>query len=406
MNLEVKAIKSVANMEKRPLGLRQIYLWPSLALMALTTILGVAISWELTRSNPKLGVEAILPHLLAWALLFLAFFLLISWLSRRLALRLKLVARAVERVAAGNYQERVQVQGSREMRQLASAFNHMAEALGESREREIKLLEETSQMEALKELDRLKTDFLATISHELRTPLTLITGYAELLSSREKLSPRGQEMAQTALRESQRMASLVDDLLDLSRMETEGLELHKEPINLIRLIEERLAYFSVLSPQHHLETRIPHGLPWIMADRARISQAINNLLDNAIKYSPNGGTITVDLLRQATAIVVSVEDKGVGITPEKQKLLFTKFYRADEFLKLAVRGTGLGLALCKYIVEAHGGRIWAESQKDLGSTFSFSLPIYQNAAMAPSKSIALFPPAPQYQAGVEGNQQK
>jgi len=406
MNLEVKAIKSVANMEKRPLGLRQIYLWPSLALMALTTILGVAISWELTRSNPKLGVEAILPHLLAWALLFLAFFLLISWLSRRLALRLKLVARAVERVAAGNYQERVQVQGSREMRQLASAFNHMAEALGESREREIKLLEETSQMEALKELDRLKTDFLATISHELRTPLTLITGYAELLSSREKLSPRGQEMAQTALRESQRMASLVDDLLDLSRMETEGLELHKEPVNLIRLIEERLAYFSVLSPQHHLETRIPHGLPWIMADRARISQAINNLLDNAIKYSPNGGTITVDLLRQATAIVVSVEDKGVGITPEKQKLLFTKFYRADEFLKLAVRGTGLGLALCKYIVEAHGGRIWAESQKDLGSTFSFSLPIYQNAAMAPSKSIALFPPAPQYQAGVEGNQQK
>jgi signal transduction histidine kinase len=292
------------------------------------------------------------------------------------------------------------------MRQLATAFNHMAEALGESRERETKLLEEMSKLEALKELDRLKTDFLATISHELRTPLTLIIGYAELLSSREKLSPRGQEMAQTALRESRRMARLVDDLLDLSRIETGGLELHREPVNLIRLTEESLANFSVLSPQHHLETRIPHGLPWIMADRARISQAINNLLDNAIKYSPNGGTITVELLRHATAVMVSVKDQGVGIPPEKLKLLFTKFYRADEFLKLAVRGTGLGLALCKYIVEAHGGRIWVESQEDLGSTFSFTLPIYQNAAKAPSNSIALFPPPPQHQAGVEGNQQK
>ena len=402
----MKAIKSVTNTEKRPLGLRQIYLWPSLALMTLATILGVAISWELAGSNRELGVEAILPHLLAWALLFLAFSLLISWLSQRLSLQLEHLARAVERVAAGNYQERVPVQGSREMRHLATVFNYMAEALGESREREIELLGEMGQMEALKELDRLKTDFLATISHELRTPLTLITGYAELISSREKLSPRGREMAQTALRESRHMARLVDDLLDLSRMETEGLELHKEPVNLIRLIEESLANFSVLSPQHHLETRIPHGLPWIMADRARISQAVNHLLDNAIKYSPNGGTITVELLRQATAVMVSVRDQGVGIPPEKQKLLFTKFYRADEFLKLAVRGTGLGLALCKYIVEAHGGRIWAESQKDLGSTFSFSLPIYQNAAMAPSKSIALFPPAPQHQAGVERNQQQ
>ena len=403
--MKVKYIKGVANTEKRPLGLRQIYLWPSLALMALATFLAVR-AWQLVGGHPEIGVGAILPRLLAWSVLFLSFSLLISWLSQRLSLQLEHLARAVERVAAGNYQERVPVQGSREMHQLASAFNHMAEALGDSREREIKLLEETSQMEALNELERLKTDFLATVSHKLRTPLTLITGYAELLSSREKLSPRGQEMAQTALRESQRMASLVDDLLDLSRMETEGLELHKEPVNLIRLIEERLAYFSVLSPRHHLETRIPHGLPWIMADRARISQAINNLLDNAIKYSPNGGTVTVELLRQATAVVVSVEDKGVGITPEKQKLLFTKFYRADEFLKLAVRGAGVGLALCKYIVEAHGGRIWAESQEDLGSTFSFSLPIYQNAAMAPSKSIALFPPAPQHQAGVEGNQQK
>ncbi|HJW88400.1 MAG TPA: histidine kinase dimerization/phospho-acceptor domain-containing protein, partial [Dehalococcoidia bacterium] len=223
----MKAIKSVTSTEKRPLGLRQIYLWPSLALMALTTLLGIAISWQLVGSDREIGVEAILPHLLAWSVLFLAFSLLISWLSQRLSLQLEHLARAVERVAAGHYQERVQVQGSREMRQLASAFNHMAEALGDSRGREIKLLEEMSQMETLKELDRLKTDFLATISHELRTPLTLITGYAELLSSREKLSPRGQEMAQTALRESQRMASLVDDLLDLSRMETEGLELHK-----------------------------------------------------------------------------------------------------------------------------------------------------------------------------------
>lgn len=393
-------------MERTPLGLRQGFLWLTLALLALATILGAAISWKLLGSNREISVEAILPYLLAWALLFLTFALLISRRSQRLALQLRHLARAVDQVAAGHPQERVQVQGSSEMRQLATAFNHMAEALEESREREMKRLEETSQMEAVKELDRLKTDFLATISHELRAPLTLILGYAELLASREKLSPRGQEMAQTALRESQHMAQLVDDLLDLSRIETGGLELHKEPVNLIRLMEESLAHFSVLSPRHHLETHIPQGLPWIMADRARVSQAISSLLDNAIKYSPNGGTITVELLRQSVEITVRVEDQGVGIPPEKQKHLFTKFYRADEFLKLAVRGTGLGLALCKYIVEAHGGHIWVESQEGVGSTFSFTLPIYQNAAKVPSKSTALLPPPPQQQADVEGNGQK
>ena len=342
MNLEVKAVKSVVNAEKTPLGLREVYLWPSLALMALATLLCLVTCWKLLGLH---STREVLPMALAWFLLFLAFALLISWLSRRFAQHLQNLAQGIERVAAGNYQERAQVRGSREIRQLAAAFNYMAEVLGESREREVKLMDEMSQMEALKELDRLKTDFLATISHELRTPLTLIMGYAELLSSREKLSPRGQEMAQTALRESQHMAQLVDDLLDLSRIETGGLELHKEPVNLVGLTEESLARFSVLSPRHHLETRIPHGLPWIMADRARISQTINNLLDNAIKYSPDGGTITVELLRQSVEIMVRVEDQGVGIPPEKQKLLFTKFYRADEFLKLAVRGTGLGLVL-------------------------------------------------------------
>jgi len=366
MNLEVKAIKSVANTEKTPLGLREVFLYPILALMALATLLGAAISWELMGRNREIGVEAILPHLLAWALLFLAFSLLISWLSQRLAQQLQNLTQGIEQVATGDYKVRVRVQGSREMRQLAAAFNHVAQALEEGQEREMKLLEETSKLEAQKELDHLKTDFLATVSHELRTPLTLILGYAELLSSREKFSPSGQEMAQTVLRESQRLARLVDDLLDLSRIETGGLELHKEPVNLIRLTEESLDNFSLLSPRHHLKTHIPQGLPWIMADRARISQAINNLLDNAIKYSPNGGTVTVELLRQAMEIVVRVRDQGVGIPPEKQKLLFTKFYRADESLKLAVRGTGVGLALCKYIVEAHGGRIWVESQEGQG----------------------------------------
>lgn len=129
MNLEVKAIKSVANMEKRPLGLRQIYLLPTLALMALATFLA-ARAWQLVGGHPEIGGGTILLRLLAWSVLFLAFSLLISWLSQRLALQLKLVAQAVERVAAGHYQERVPVQGSREMRQLASAFNHMAEPWG------------------------------------------------------------------------------------------------------------------------------------------------------------------------------------------------------------------------------------------------------------------------------------
>jgi len=400
---EVKNVKITGSTERTPLGLREVFLWPSLALMALATILGIAISWRLVGGNPEVGVRAIIPHLVAWFALFLAFPLLVSRMSHRLALQLERLNRAVEQVAAGHHQERVEVQGSREMRHLASAFNNMAEALEESRSREVGLLEETSQMQAVRELDRLKTDFLATISHELRTPLTLIMGYAELISSREKLSPAGQEMAQTALRESQRMACLVDDLLDVSRIETGGLELHSEPVNLVRLIEESLARFRALSPLHNLEARVPQGVPWVMADKARISQAVDNLLDNAVKYSPDGGTITVEVLRQSVEIMVRVEDHGVGISPEKQKLLFTKFYRADDFLKLAIRGTGVGLVLCKHIVEAHGGHIWVESEQGLGSTFSFTLPVYQNAAASQSRSVTA--PAPQQQPPVDANSQ-
>jgi PAS domain S-box-containing protein len=228
----------------------------------------------------------------------------------------------------------------------------------------------------LQELNRLKTEFLSTAAHELRTPLVSIRGFTELLLTR-KLDDTRQSRYLTLINDqSAQLGKIVDDLLDISRLEAkQGLTLKLEPLDIPGLINTALALFNETSSNHTIKLEILETLPAVAADADRLSQVLKNLLSNAIKYSPQGGTITITAQGLPGYVKVGISDQGLGMTPEQQVHLFEKFYRADAS-NTAIGGTGLGLAICKLIIELHGGKIWAESDYGSGSTFYFTVPTH------------------------------
>lgn len=225
-----------------------------------------------------------------------------------------------------------------------------------------------------RELDRLKTDFVSIVSHELRTPLSSIQGFSELMLTRTVEPEKRVEWVRIINEESVRLGKLVDDLLDISRIESGRVALHPEPVDIPRLVDERLATFRPGLKKHTLVFHGEDGLPPVMADRDRIARAIDNLISNAIKYSPNGGEVQVTVLREADGVKVSVADQGIGIPPDKLDKVFERFERLESFITRKTQGVGLGLAISKASVEMHGGRIWADSTPGKGSVFHFTLP--------------------------------
>ncbi len=229
--------------------------------------------------------------------------------------------------------------------------------------------------EELEELNRLKTEFLSTAAHELRTPLTSIQGFSELLLTREFDANRQRHFLSLIEEHAIELGRLIDDLLDISRLEAKRkLTLNLELIDVAGLIQRTLEPFIEANPAHHFEV---HGLemyPSVQGDAFRLSQVVKNLLSNAVKYSPHGGTVSIYVRNESDCLTVTVQDHGIGMTPQQQAHLFEKFYRADAS-NTAIRGTGLGLAISKLIVELHGGHIWAESEYGAGTTVSFTLPL-------------------------------
>ncbi len=217
-------------------------------------------------------------------------------------------------------------------------------------------------------------ELASTISHELRSPLTFLVGYSELLASQKDLPPDAQERAAALHSEALHMSKLVEDLLNLSRIESGRVELKSEPVDLGELVKRSITKAQITSSQHQLETRLPEGPVVVRADADKVLQVLDNLLTNAIRYSPDGGRVVVAVDKLDEQVRVSVADPGIGIPKDKLEMVFEKFYRVDSPLKNKVQGTGLGLSLCQRIVEAHGGHIWAESREGEGSTFYFTLP--------------------------------
>jgi PAS domain S-box-containing protein len=231
-----------------------------------------------------------------------------------------------------------------------------------------------------KELDSLKSEFVATVSHDLRTPLTLMRGYASMLEIVGELNTQQTSFVRKIVVSVENMTQLVNDLLDLGRIEAGiGLRIEKVPVR--DLIERVVGILHSQAAQQHLQltSEIPqHITPFVEADPALLQQAIHNLLDNAIKYTGPGGKVQVRVEEQSTEMVFTVSDTGIGISPLDLPRLFEKFFRGAGQGAKRQQGIGLGLAIVKSIADRHGGRVWAESQLGKGSTFFLAIPIQQS----------------------------
>ncbi|HUT20568.1 MAG TPA: ATP-binding protein [Anaerolineae bacterium] len=228
----------------------------------------------------------------------------------------------------------------------------------------------------LKELDQMKSDFVNTVSHDLRSPLTYIRGYTTMIPMGGELNEKQQGFVQKILTGIEQMTQLIDDLLDIGKIEA-GVGIEIERCWLPGLVQAVVDDLGMRAIQERVEltASLPADIPPTLADRTLIRQAIKNLIDNAIKYTPGPGKVEVSLDNHGDSLVVSVRDTGIGIAPEHQHRLFEKFYRVKRRETVHLQGTGLGLAIVKSIAERHGGRVWVESKLNAGSTFHFSIPL-------------------------------
>jgi signal transduction histidine kinase len=234
-----------------------------------------------------------------------------------------------------------------------------------------------------KELDRLKSQLLSTVSHELRTPLASIKGFATTLLRQDVSWDDGTRREFLAIidQESDRLSELIGNLLDMARVEAGTLRVEPEPTNLRPIVEETVGTFRLMTSQHQFQIKMSRRLPKIMADPRRVRQVLRNLVENAVKYSPAGGPIVVTVEAHPDAVQIGVTDRGIGIQPEYLDRVFDRFYQVDSASTRKVGGSGLGLSICKAIVEAHKGRIWVESQVGMGSSFYFTLPLAQDTLL-------------------------
>lgn len=289
--------------------------------------------------------------------------LLVSlFVSREVVAPVRALNAASERIAEGRYSERVSVRSdlprSRqdELAGLAHSFNRMAEAL-----------EKTESM---------RRQLIGDVTHELRTPLTAIQGYMEGLM--DGVLPAEQGTYQTVSAEAGRLKRLVDDLQELSRIEAGAFELNRKPVDIASLLQGvcRRLERQYSEKGVRLSVDLPESLPPLLADEDRLNQVLTNLLGNALQYTPAGGSVRLSAALHGGEVTVNIADTGIGIAAEHLPMLFTRFYRVEKSRSRAGGGSGIGLTIARHLVEAHGGRIWAESQGvGKGSTFGFTLPL-------------------------------
>jgi signal transduction histidine kinase len=278
------------------------------------------------------------------------------FLSQRVVTPVRDMMSASQRIAGGHYDERVQDHGADELGQLAQSFNQMAEKL--------------------QQVESMRRQLIGDVAHELRTPLTAIKGSMEGLM--DGVLPASTETYYQIHQEADRLNRLVNDLQELSRVEAGAYEMDLHAVELpvlVKTVVKRLG-LQFEDKNVKLTVDLPSDLPQVQADDDRIIQVLTNLVSNALRYTSEGGEVNVHASRQGNQVQVTVKDTGVGIPPEHLPHIFTRFYRVDKSRSRQAGGSGIGLTIAKYLVEAHGGRIWVESDgQGQGSAFSFTLPV-------------------------------
>ncbi len=292
------------------------------------------------------------PGLAAFVLAFILAFLMAGWISAPLN-RMVGAARAVAR---GEYPA-LPVEGPGEAKELARAMNEMSERVQSSQQSQ--------------------RDFVANVSHELKTPLTSIQGFAQAILDGAVQTPEAlQQAAGVVYQEATRMRRLVMDLLSLARLEAGTADLQRAPVDISLLLHETAQKFTQQARSAQVDLREDfQAAATVTGDGDRLAQVFTNLVDNAIKFTPPGGSVTITAHSSQDAVLVGIADTGSGISPEDQARIFERFYQVDKSRRGgAGRGVGLGLAIARQIVLAHGGQIWVESQPGQGSRFMVKIP--------------------------------
>jgi signal transduction histidine kinase len=278
-------------------------------------------------------------------------------LARNLTSPVRALTKAAQRVSNGELEQQVKVESKDELGQLAQAFNQMSNQLAED--------------------SRLRQQMTADIAHELRTPLTVIAGYAE--SMKEGVLPPTEERLALVHNEIEHLQRLVDDLRTLSRADAGELALNRQSLSPTELLKQVATTYNHQAEQKKIKLalNIDPDLPDIFADETRLTQVMGNLISNALRYTPEGGEISLSGQQTGSQVVMRVSDSGAGMSPETLSHIFDRFYRADTSRTESYGGSGLGLAIAKALVEAHGGMIEVNSNLGQGTVFNIRLPIAQ-----------------------------
>jgi len=327
-----------------------------------------------------------------------AFFILVTSLvyffsQRRIMLPLLKLREMAIKISEGDFKQKIEIVSQDELGELAKAFNIMSDRL-QKRDREIleanqqlasnyqKLktaYEHLKELDQLKELNRLKSEFISIAAHELRTPLTALKAHVEIFIKGQhgSLGERQKRALEIIDRSVNRLTNFVNDLVDLTRLEKGELKLEKKPVELDKILAEvTQEALPVLKESNlNLSVNIPKNLPMIIGDSQRLYQVFGNLVNNAIKFTPDGGKISILARQRDEMIEVSVSDNGLGISPDELPKLFTPFYQIKEAPIRGFKGVGLGLVIAKKIVEDHKGKIEVSSAPGKGSTFTCMFPI-------------------------------